>query len=120
MSGQLRLGAVIDINTASKAFQDVERYVNLAGVPTIVQVTTSAAVEADGEFLFVDCTGGAISLTLPTALDLPYASFTVKKIDATANAITLVGTVDGTVNLQILTPKVSLTIQSDGTNWYIV
>lgn len=88
--------------------------------PISRNVVASTTVQADDNCLFVDCTAGAVSVTFPPALQMQFARVTVKKVDATANAITLIGTIDDTVNPQILTPDVSLTIQSDGTSWHII
>ena len=88
--------------------------------PTSREVLSATTVQGSDNCLFVDCTAGAISVTFPAAIQMQFARVTVKKVDATANAITLVGTIDGTVNPQILTPEVSLTIQSDGASWHII
>lgn len=88
--------------------------------PVSRAVTGATTVLADDEALLVDCTAAPITVTFPPAEQMQFARITVKKVDNTANAITLSGTVDGTVNPQILTPMVSLTIQSDGTDWWIL
>jgi hypothetical protein len=48
--------------------------------------------------------------------------FYIKKIDATANAVTISGTetIDGSATQVIVTQNVCLTVVSDGTEWWIV
>lgn len=79
--------------------------------------------EHDGTVL-VDCTGGAITTTLPTAVNIPGKVYNIKKIDSTVNAVTIDGngaeTIDGAATQVISFQYDSLTIQSDGANWYII
>lgn len=88
--------------------------------PASRNVIAATTVDGKDECLFVDCTAGAIAVTFPPADQMQFARITVKKVDNTANAVNIIGTVDGTLNPQILTPMVSLTIQSDGVAWRIV
>lgn len=87
--------------------------------PVSRAVTGATTVEADDELLLVDCTAGGVTVTFPPAIQMQFAQITVKKVDSGANVITLAGTVDGVVNMTIPYPMMSLTIQSDGTAWWI-
>ena len=88
--------------------------------PVSLTLLDDYTVNAADELLLCDATAGAFSVTLLPPAQMQFARITIKKIDVTANAITIVGTVDGTVDPQILTPMVSLTLHSDGVYWWIV
>lgn len=89
--------------------------------PTVIRsITAAAKQQINDTVVFCNATAGAISYTLlAPALAGPFPVH-IKKTDATANAITLVGTVDGTVNPTIVVPMVSLELVSDGTAWWII
>lgn len=78
---------------------------------------------ADGAVL-VDATGGAVVLTLPAAASASRRTFIAKKIDATANAMTLDGngaeTIDGAATKATTTQWVSFSVYSNGTAWFLV
>jgi hypothetical protein len=69
---------------------------------------------SDGTIL-VDASGGPVSITLPTAASANGLIFNIKKIDSSANAVTLVGIIDGDTNPTILFPEQNAEIQSNGT-----
>jgi hypothetical protein len=58
-------------------------------------ITTQA-----GEIQSVDATAGPVSITLP-ATTTPGYMFVIKKTDASANAVTVVGTIDGAANYSL-------------------
>ena len=70
-----------------------------------------------------NCSSNNITISLPDARH-SRARITVKKIDASANTVTLDGlnsqTIDGDATLIISTQYTSVTVVSDGINWYIV
>ena len=69
----------------------------------------------------VDASGGARTITLPTAVGVKGKVYAIKKIDATGNAITVDGnaaeTIDGSATISIPLQWSSIIIQSDGANW---
>lgn len=80
-------------------------------------------ITTSGIFL-VDSTGGALTIDLPAASQMTGKTLTFKKIDVPANAITLDGnsseTIDGSLTQIITQQYVSITIVSDGTEWFIL
>lgn len=44
----------------------------------------------------------------------------IKKVDSSANAVTIIGTIDGDVNFALEFQDESASITSDGTDWWIV
>lgn len=71
-----------------------------------------------------DATLGAFAVTLPPAADLPGWTFRVKKVDASANAVTVTPdgteTIDGAASYPLTVQYQSVTVQSDGTGWWIL
>ena len=71
-----------------------------------------------------DATSAAFTITLPTAVSKDGQTFTIKKIDASAYAVT-VGTtssqtIDGSTTYSLATRYKYVTVVSDGANWIIV
>ena len=99
---------------------DLKQFVNSPGggdAKTNVRVITTAAVTAvDGDFLEMNATAQAQTVTLPSP-STAGRRVTVKKIDASANTVTVTGTIDGTVNPVLRSRYVSIELVSDGTSW---
>ena len=74
--------------------------------------------------MLADAAGGAVTVTLPAASTVTGQTFHVKKIDATANAVTLDGngaeTIDGASTKATTTQWASYSVQSNGTGWFIL
>lgn len=84
-------------------------------------VTGNTTVLATDGLILCDCTAGALSVTWPTPLPQTKDWVTiVKKIDGSANAVTLVGTFDGVVNPTLAAQYKSKTVWSDGTRLNVV
>jgi hypothetical protein len=97
--------------------------VTTAGLATGVQTITAASdtlVNTDHTNL-CDCTSNAITINLPAAS--AGQQFVIKKIDASANAVTIDGnaseTIDGALTATLTTQYESITLVSDGSNWFI-
>jgi hypothetical protein len=75
------------------------------------------------QVILANATSGAFAITLPTAVGNGGQQFTVKKIDASANAVTVntsaSQTIDGNTNNVLSTQNASVTAVSDGANWKI-
>lgn len=88
--------------------------------------TTAATVTVDGSasLYLVDATAGAVTVNLPAVVSSKGRIITVKKIDASANAVTLDGagseTIDGATTLATTTQWVAFQIWCDGTAWYAI
>lgn len=87
------------------------------GVPvSMIRAITAATVTANPyDVLECTATANAITVTLPS----PTAgvTVTVKKMDSSANAVTITGTVDGTVNPSLIFQYGSMELIGDGTQW---
>jgi hypothetical protein len=67
-----------------------------------------------------DATSAAFAVTLPTASTCTGQVFVIKKIDSSANAVTINGTLDGTASRTLTTQYSSYTVQSNGTTYDII
>jgi len=77
---------------------------------------------SNNEFVLVDASGGAVTITLPSPSS--GGKVGVKKTDSSTNTVTISPsgseTIDGASSLTIDTQYQSYTLISDGTNWYIM
>lgn len=81
-------------------------------------VAANYTVSADDYAVIVDASGGVRSITLPSPDTGRH--LVVKKVDASANAVNLVGTVDGGTSASLTTQWASFTLIGAGTGWYII
>lgn len=85
--------------------------------------TTDLTLTAQDDIVYVDASGGAVTITLPSVLRFWGYQFTVKKLDASANAATVDGNgalVDGAATFPITVQYEAHSFVSDGTAWWIV
>jgi hypothetical protein len=85
--------------------------------------STYTALYTD-EVILADATGGAFTVTLPTAVGHGGKVFTVKRTNSGANAVT-VGTtssqtIDGTTTAVLAAQYALRTVVSDGSNWQVI
>jgi hypothetical protein len=91
----------------------------LVGIRTI---TASDSVDASDTVILANATGGAVTVTLPAVATSEGRQLIVKKIDASANAVTIDGagseTIDGTTTKSTTTQYALYRIVCDGTYWW--
>jgi hypothetical protein len=90
-----------------------------------IKEVSSSTTAGEGDCtILCDATSGAITVTLPAAAGVPRRIYNVKKIDGGGNAITIDGngaeTIDGSTTVVFSAPNQTVSIQSDGTEWWIV
>ena len=87
-------------------------------------ITSTATLGWDDNTVFADATSGAITVNLRAATNMTGKVYTIKKTDASANAVTVdpngTETVDGAATYALTVQYQSVTIACDGTNWYIL
>lgn len=87
-------------------------------------VSTTTTLDNTHHTVRVDASGGAVTINLPTAASSTGRVYVIKKIDATANAVTIDGdgaeTIDGAATVSTTTQYVSYMIQSNATSWDIL
>lgn len=85
--------------------------------------TNASLTAVDGiQVQLVNATSGAVTITLPTAVDNS-AAFIIKKIDSSANAVTVDAasseTIDGDLTYKLYDQYNYVEIVSNGTNWVV-
>lgn len=93
-------------------------------VLAIVTKTTNYTATANDHTIRVNATSGNITITLPAAASHAGRIYNIKKIDATANTVTIDGnsseTIDGAATNVITGQYVNVCVQSNGSNWDII
>lgn len=89
-----------------------------------VTITTNTTAATDKHTYLVNASGGAVTLTLPTAVGRAGKVYVVKKIDSSANTVTIDGatteTIDGALTLDTALQWDVIAIESDGANWQTI
>lgn len=126
--GKLPAPALIVFNTDTNQpeFYNGTTWVAMTGggsSNSVITVTTNSIAGADN-IIQVDATSGALIITLPVASSSLNAEYTIKKIDASANAVTIQGngadTIDGS-NTQLLNVQwASRTVVCNGASWILI
>ena len=92
-------------------------------VQTVRTVTASGTIATADSLLLANAASGAQTQTLPSAVTTPGKTFTLKKTDASVNAVTLATTssqtIDGALTFVLKYQGNSVTVVSDGVNWAI-
>lgn len=88
------------------------------------QVTAATTALPSDYLILVDATTGAVTVNLPSAASSRGAALVVKKIDASANAVTIDAsgseTIDGATTQALAAQYDSLTLICDASQWWIV
>jgi hypothetical protein len=107
LTGNFQSQGSIFLKTVSKVFAD-----------------SPYSVATSDNVIFCNSTGGNMTVTLPSAVTFASRKITVKRTNTTANTVTVgsaAGTIDGAASYIIPGGTLnSITVVSDGTNWYII
>lgn len=91
------------------------------GVRTI---TAGEQLTKNDYTVLADASAGPMTVILPPLSDAPGQTINIKKIDATANLLTIDGsaaeTIDGAATISTSTPKASFSMQSTPNGWVIL
>lgn len=103
--------------------------VNISGITAIAAgfrapiLTTTTGFTLTGAHYSLMCnpTGSSFVVTLPAASSVSGQIYNIKKIDGTANTVTVSGaTIDNVVTYALAARNQSITIQSDATQYWII
>lgn len=90
----------------------------------ITSVSSTYTALYTDEVVLADATGGAFTVTLPTAVGHGGKVFTVKRMNSGANAVTIgttsSQTIDGATTASLSSQYSARTVVSDGTNWQVL
>ena len=92
---------------------------------SVRSVTASATATRDDTTILVDATAGPVNITLLPATPVQNSVvqgqiLTIKKMDSSANTVSLVGTVDGVTNKVIVTQYSVMTVQRNGAGFVLL
>jgi predicted RNA binding protein with dsRBD fold (UPF0201 family) len=126
MSGEIR--QVPNSAPGNDAYRELAQTANRQAQITqpfhVLTITADKTLDRVYGVILVNAIVSAITVTLPMAGAYNGVRFHVKKIDATANTVTIDGngseTIDGSATAVITITNVCLTVLSDGTQWWIV
>jgi len=92
--------------------------------PIITHTTATLTLTTAHSIIFADASSNSITFTLPTAVGIDGREYTIKRIDSSANTVTLDGdgteTIDGSLTQIIATQYDAIKVVSDGANWSII
>lgn len=98
--------------------------VNGAIATAIAAKTAAYTLTANDSVITAGASGGAFTVTLPTAVGIAGRHYTVKKTDSSANAVTVATTssqtIDGAATAVLSSQYQFVTVVSDGANWSII
>lgn len=96
----------------------------VANLLTLVTRTSDYTVITSDEVIICDATTGAFTLTLPAVAGTQGKRYYIKKIDSTANIVTIDGnsseTVDDGTTAALENQYEAVTIVSDNTEWFVI
>jgi photosystem II stability/assembly factor-like uncharacterized protein len=121
-------GIAIIADTSGEFWRsDISYKINEAQVkiePSFITTTVSMAITQAHYMVNVNATGGDRTITLVNPILLQRGhEFVIKKIDSSINIVTITpiaGTIDGVANKILGTQYQSVTIRTDGTNWFVI
>jgi len=96
---------------------------SVMGSQVVHTVTANTGLTADYDVVLVDASADHLVISLPAAASSIYKRYTVKKVDATVNTVTVNGagaTIDGAATQVLSTPYQRVTVVCDGTAWFSV
>jgi len=89
----------------------------------VLSITTDTTLTTDNLLVLVDATSGNITVTLPTAVGNSDHTFCVKKIDSSANTVTIkadgIELVEDESNIVITDQYEEIPVISDNVGWWI-
>lgn len=87
---------------------------------SITTATTNLALNAENYNILVDASSDNIDITLPSDIAYIRKEYNIKKIDTSGNFVNVIGTIDNGVNAILTDQNESITIQFDGSKWWII
>jgi hypothetical protein len=83
-------------------------------------VTGNTTLTLAHQMVWVDASGGAVTITMPAAADHAGVEWIIEKIDSTANLVTIAAadTINGDASFDLLAQYESIRPQSNGSVYY--
>lgn len=87
-------------------------------------LTAATTLDATHYLADIDASGAARTITLPTAVGIIGRVYVIRKLDSSANAVTVDGngseTINGTLTYVLATQYNTVRIMSNGANWMVI
>lgn len=97
---------------------------SLVNNENVITVALDTLLTGHSRTVSVNAAGAPRTITLPPAASVKFIVYTIKKVDATANVVTIDANggelIDGVLTQLLVAQWQSVTIQSDGTQWLII
>lgn len=108
-----------------KSVSAIRNYTSLnASITSKTFADTGYTLTASDYAVLVSAAGGATTINLPAAASASGYIYVVKKTDSSANAVTVDGsgseTIDGSTTYVLANQYSAVTIQSNGTAWFVI
>jgi hypothetical protein len=114
----------VDEAGKAKVFGELEVAGDLLAHKPLIAKSGDYTITTSDEVVIADAAAASFTLTLPTAVGNTGKVYWVKKIDATANTVTIDGdgaeTIDGAATAVLTTQYEAITVISDGTEWWVL
>jgi hypothetical protein len=116
------------LTTSSPTFATINSTarISTAGFMSLVNTTKTTAYTITTAESMVPCdaTTAGFSVTLPTAVGNSGQEYVIKKLDSTANIVTVATTssqtIDGVTTKTLTTQYQTIRVKSNGANWWVV
>lgn len=112
-----------DHNVVTPTNASGNRWVEINLLPYVISDSSSRALIDQDDFVLADCSGGAKTYTLPTAIGRRGKTFFIKKTDSSINnvifATTGGQTIDGSSTFSFNHQYRVIGVTSDNANWHI-
>ena len=116
------IGALGD--NGSKLQVNGSAWINGSFSSPIKTVTAAYTLTSSDSTVLANASSAAFTVTLPDATTCSGREYVIKKIDSSANAVTVgvtgTQTIDGASSRSLASQYKYITVQSDGSNWYII
>lgn len=111
---------LLNVANSFTAMQSFTKAINYA----YTSVSTNTTLDTTHNVISVDASGGAKTITLPTAVGISGRKYTIRKLDSSGNAVTIDGNGTETINgalTKVLAAQYDVaTIISNNANWVVV
>lgn len=116
-----------DRQAYNNVLTQIEQQLNVAAdgyLFNATSVTSAYTANYSDSLILVDCTDGAVTVTLQPALEVNKKRITIKKVDASANAVTVTPggteTIDGVASKSLAAQWNYIELMAFGGAWYVV
>jgi hypothetical protein len=118
-------GLTYDPATGKLTVSKVESQGSIGGnIVTKAVGDSPYSVAADDYTILVNASGGAVTINLPAVATNAKRMLNIKKIDSSSNNVTVDGnaaeTIDGALTQVLKKQWESISVQCDGSSWYII